>query len=70
MMLKKATMMDFEDFFLMKSEEDNMFWCGYNRKPIKETLLAFWNKHILGNTFRTIYIIEWENKKVRHHQNV
>jgi RimJ/RimL family protein N-acetyltransferase len=63
-MLRDATMDDFESFYKIKSEDDNLYWCGYDRKPIKENLFKFWNKYVTENTTRTIFIISWGGKTV------
>lgn len=44
-MVRKAIMQDFESFYKIKSEEDNLFWCGYDKKPIRENLFKFLGKY-------------------------
>ena len=61
-MLRKARMDDFIYFYEIKSEEDNLFWCGYINKPIVGNLLSFWNKYIQDNNERTIFMIIVNNK--------
>lgn len=56
-MVRKAIMQDFEYFYKIKSEEDNLFWCGYDKKPIRESLFKFWEKHVSEDSNRTILSI-------------
>lgn len=61
-MLRKARIDDFNYFYEIKSEDDNLFWCGYAKKPIVDNLWLFWNKYIQDNSERTIFMIIIENK--------
>ena len=45
-MIRKAESKDFDFFYSVKSEEDNLYWCGYQDKPVRGNLLAFWNKYV------------------------
>lgn len=45
-MIRKARREDFNFFYAVKCEEDNLYWCGYREKPVRENLLAFWNKYV------------------------
>lgn len=45
-MIRKARRGDFDFFYAVKCEEDNLYWCGYREKPVRENLLAFWNKYV------------------------
>lgn len=72
-MIRKAVREDFEFFFAIKSEEDNLFWCGYKDKPVRENLLAFWNRYVLDDMelesyseegSREIYIVQEEDYPV------
>lgn len=58
-MLKKAELSDFNFFFEIKSEEDNIFWCGHVKIPERQKLKSFWEEQITNNRNRKIYII-WE----------
>lgn len=63
-MIRKAVREDFDFFFSIKSEEDNLYWCGYREKPIRANLLAFWNKYVPDGTEREIYIVQEKNYPV------
>lgn len=56
-MVRKAIIQDFESFYKIKSEEDNLFWCGHDKKPIRENLFKFWKKHVSEDSNRTILTI-------------
>ncbi len=45
-MIRKARREDFDFFYSIKCEDDNLYWCGYRERPVRENLLAFWNKYI------------------------
>lgn len=64
MKLKKAEIKDFDFFYNIKCEEDNLFWCGYLTKPEREKLYAFWEKNITGNSLRDIYIATIDGESV------
>ena len=34
-MIRKARREDFEFFYTIKCEEDNLYWCGYREKPVR-----------------------------------
>lgn len=72
-MIRKAVREDFEFFFAIKSEEDNLYWCGYKDKPVRENLLAFWNRYVPDGVereshpeggSRKIYIVQEEEHPV------
>lgn len=56
MRLIKAEIEDFDFFYDIKCEEENLFWCGYVTKPDRERLYAFWKRNITENPLRDIYI--------------
>lgn len=56
-MIRKAVREDFKFFFAVKSEEDNIYWCGYRDKPTRENLQMFWDRNVPGNGTRDIYMI-------------
>jgi RimJ/RimL family protein N-acetyltransferase len=64
MKLKKAGIEDFEFFYDIKCEDDNLFWCGYVTKPDKKRLWAFWKQNIAENSLRDIYIAVVNNQSV------
>lgn len=51
---KKATMDDFEFFYDLKCEENNIFWTGHGEKPQKENLKKFYEHSV--NTGGDSYI--------------
>lgn len=63
-MIRKAAQEDFEFFFSVKNEEDNLYWCGYTEKPVRENLLLFWNKYVPDGIGREIYIVQEEDYPV------
>ena len=72
-MIRKAVREDFDFFFSIKSEEDNLYWCGYRDKPRRENLQAFWDRYIPNDrehktypegTVREIYIIQEEDHPI------
>lgn len=72
-MIRKAVHEDFEFFFAVKSEEDNLYWCGYRDKPVRENMLAFWNRYVsdereresyLDGGLREIYLVQEEDHPV------
>ena len=56
-MIREAIEKDFESFFRIKSEKDNLYWCGYNSAPDKEKLREFWKRNVPHTALRTIYMI-------------
>ncbi|MCI9270111.1 MAG: GNAT family N-acetyltransferase [Dorea sp.] len=64
MILKKAEIKDFDFFYNIKCEEDNLFWCGYFTKPERGNLYAFWDKNITDNSLRDIYIATIDGESV------
>ncbi len=72
-MIRKAAREDFDFFFSVKSEEDNLYWCGYRNKPVKGNLQMFWNRYVPNNgegenysedRVREIYIVQEESHAV------
>lgn len=61
MRLRKAEKSDFEFFYKIKSEETNIFWTGWDKKPEYASLLDWFNKvideSVLPNK-KKIYIAE------------
>ena len=50
---------DFNFFYEIKADADNLFWCGYKEKPIRQNLINFWKNNInKKNIDRDIYIIK------------
>ena len=45
-MIRKARREDFEFFYTIKCEEDNLYWCGYREKPVRDDLHAFWKRYV------------------------
>lgn len=46
MRLRKAEKSDFDFFYKIKSEETNIFWTGWDKKPEYVSLLNWYNKVI------------------------
>lgn len=72
-MIRKAVREDFDFFFSVKSEEENLFWCGYRDAPIRENLQRFWNNYVpndgkrksyMESRSREIYIVQEEDHPV------
>lgn len=55
--IRKAELQDFDFFYKIKSEDDNIFWCGHDAKPDRNNLKVFWSKYVPYNVSREIYII-------------
>lgn len=65
--IELATMDDFDFFYEIKSEENNIFWTGHKEKPDKDNLLIFFEKIIKNckkKEKRKIYIIKKEEEKI------
>lgn len=60
-MIREAVAEDFEHFYQIKSEIDNMYWCGYTSAPKRESLWAFWNRNVPHTPARTIYMVLQED---------
>lgn len=62
--IELATIDDFDFFYEIKSEENNIFWTGHKEKPNKDNLLIFFEKIIKNckkKEERKIYIIKEKN---------
>lgn len=63
--LEEATLEDFAFFYQVKSEAENLYWCGYLEKPKEENLLNFWNKTLKDKKKqRRIYICKVQAQSV------
>ncbi len=65
--IKKADLNDFDFFYQIKTNPDNMYWCGYKNIPRKSNLLAFWEKNIgeaRKNQNRMVYMITYNSDNV------
>lgn len=57
-MLRKANSSDFEAFYHIKCENDNIKWCGYTKPPKRTDLMGFWETFVPNSEDRTIYVIQ------------
>lgn len=57
--IRKAGLEDFEFFYAIKSEDNNIFWTGHDKKPDRTNLHRFFSNAVENSRGgRTIYIIE------------
>lgn len=59
--LRKAEVSDFEFFYAIKSEINDILWTGHTGKPDHDQLLSWFERNITENPLREILIIE-QNK--------
>lgn len=69
MYLKKAQMEDFDFFYSIKCDSNNMYWTGSKEIPPRERLLIFFekcmkNKEELGGGKLIYVVVDDENNKV------
>lgn len=59
--IRKAAAEDFDFFYTVKSEEDNIYWAGHSLPPTHENLFSFFFSNIQNQAVRlkrTIFIVE------------
>lgn len=59
--IRKAVISDFDFFYLIKCDEDNVYWAGHTLPPIRDELYQFYYSHIQHQDIlseRTIFIVE------------
>lgn len=62
--IRNATESDFDFFYSIKCEEDNMYWAGHTSPPAYANLLSFFSSNIQNKDVRrkrTIFIVEDKN---------
>lgn len=63
--VRKANELDFDFFYAIKCEEDNIYWSGHTHSPEKNNLRDFFYAHIKNKDVyskRTIFVVEEEQK--------
>lgn len=58
--IRNAVETDFDFFYSIKCDEDNMYWSGHNEGPMRDSLYAFFSSQIQNQDVlhkRTIYIV-------------
>ncbi|KOS66677.1 hypothetical protein AEA09_18255 [Lysinibacillus contaminans] len=63
MLLRKAIDADYDFFFYIKSEPENMYWTGHEKEPNYEQLKVWFFKQLESNV-REILILEVDNNAV------
>ncbi len=53
---KKCDESDFEDFYILRVDEENVYWTGYDSKPNKDNLKV-WYLNQLKRTDRILFIV-------------
>ena len=61
--IRKATLSDFDFFYGIKSEYNNIYWTGHKMKPDYGKLKK-WYTDILSNNKRITYIISYLGEKI------
>jgi len=59
--IRKAAESDFDFFYLIKCEDDNIYWSGHTARPHRDTLYHFFSVNVLSQDIsskRTIFIAE------------
>lgn len=59
--IRKAVASDFDFFYLIKCEDDNIYWSGHTAFPLRDNLYQFFSSHIQDQdalSKRTIFIVE------------
>lgn len=59
--IRKAAETDFDFFYSIKCDEDNMYWAGHTLHPMRDTLYNFFSSQIQNQDIsnkRTIFIVE------------
>ncbi|MGN2371295.1 GNAT family N-acetyltransferase [Clostridium cagae] len=56
LLFKRCDEEDFEDFFILRSDDENMYWTGHDEKPNK-TNLKEWYLTQLKRTDRLLFIV-------------
>ena len=59
LVFKKCDREDFEDFYILKCDEENIYWSGHRDKPNKDNLNR-WYKEQLSRGDRIFFIIRSE----------
>lgn len=66
--IRKAAESDFDFFYLIKCEEDNIYWSGHTALPLRDNLYHFFCSHIQSQDLlnkRTIFIVEEKHDGIR-----
>ncbi len=61
MIFRRATIADFDGYYNLKADFENIKWSGYTSEPDKERLFD-WFKNALISSSRTIYVAEDNNQ--------
>lgn len=59
--IRQAEESDFNFFYIIKCEDDNIYWSGHTALPLREKLFRFFFSHVQSHDVlnkRTIFIVE------------
>ena len=54
--LKEVDESDYENYYLIRSEKENLFWTGYDKPPHKEHFLN-WFKDRISEQEKPLYLL-------------
>lgn len=62
--IKKATMLDFDFYYKVKSEPDNIYWTGHSKAPNYEELKKWYYNIIMYSNKKKIYIPFYQGQRI------
>jgi len=62
--IKKATILDFDFYYKVKSEPDNIYWTGHSKAPNYEELKKWYYNTIMFNNKKIIYIPFYQDQRI------